>query len=225
MEGRDGPARLQPVSATDPHLVSWPAGTTVEPDGTIVFRPSWATYRSKILRAPAFLLAIVALSAFRLGDRWAIWVLVGTFVVAVLGNIVYFRRAVTRVGPSGLVHRDLLRSKALTRDELGEVIFVRHLDHADRRLDTTLIVTDAQGRRVALFHGPFWSPDQLHAMASALQQPTWMPEEPVSYLEIRARYPRAVPLMYARPMAFVLCIGAAVLGALLVGVVVLLLVL
>lgn len=160
------------MSATDPHPVSWPAGSTVEPDGTVVFRPSWATYRSRILRAPAVLLAVVALGALRLGDRWAIAVLAGALVVAAVGNVVYFRRAITRVGPDGLVHRDLLCRKALTRDELGEVVDVRHLDHADRRLDTTLIVTDAQGRRVALLHGPFWSPDQLHAMASALQLPT-----------------------------------------------------
>src|SRR5690606_24040914 len=169
-------ARLETMSTTDPHRYTWPEDTVVEPDGTIVFRPSWENYRAKFLRVPAFLMAIVALNLFRMDDlRLALALLVVSLAGAAAGTALYFRRALTSVGPRGLVRRDLIRNTAVPKERLGEVIFVRELAHYDPRIDTTLIVTDAQGRKVAMFNGPFWSADQLYAMASALQQPTWQP--------------------------------------------------
>ena len=56
------------MSATDPRAFSWPPGTQIEPDGQIVFRPSWENYRSKMFKVPAFLALIVAFNLFRLDD-------------------------------------------------------------------------------------------------------------------------------------------------------------
>lgn len=191
------------MTATHPTAYRWPEGTVVEPDGTIVFRPSWESYRSKVLKAPAFLVVIAALNLWRLDNVGVAAVIVGvTVAVSVIGVVVYFRRAITSVGPRGLVRKDLLRSTSVPRERLGDVIFARELAHYDARIDTTLIVTDTAGKKVAMFNGPFWSADQLYAMASALQQPTWQPSGPVSFKEIRARYPKAVSLVYARPFAF-----------------------
>lgn len=201
------------MSTTDPHRYTWPEDTVVEPDGTIVFRPSWENYRAKFLRVPAFLMAIVALNLFRMDDlRLALALLVVSLAGAAAGTALYFRRALTSVGPRGLVRRDLIRNTAVPKERLGEVIFVRELAHYDPRIDTTLIVTDAQGRKVAMFNGPFWSADQLYAMASALQQPTWQPQGPTTFRQVRERYPAAVPLLYARPVLFAFALAGILLG-------------
>lgn len=199
------------MSAPDLRSYAWPEDTIVEPDGTIVFKPSWENYRSKVLRLPMVLVAIVVLNLFRLDSLVLAIVLVATTLVGgAVGTALYFRRALTSVGPRGLVRRDLIRSTSVPRERLGDAIFVRELAHFDPRLDTSLIVTDTGGRKVAMFNGPFWSADQLYAMASALQLPTWQPEGPTTYRQVRERYPQAVGLHLARPFLFATV--AAVVG-------------
>lgn len=204
----------------DAHRYRWPDGTHVEPDGTIVFRPSWENYKQKILQAPAALLVLVAIALFRFDDPTVgVAVVVVTALLASAAMALYFRRALTSVGPRGVVRKDLVRSTVVPREQLGDAILVTDLEHFDPRIDATLILTDQQGTRVAMLNGPFWSPEQLYAMASALQQPTWQPRERISFRDIRARYPRAVPLHYARPVAFAFALaGAIILGSLLIGV-------
>lgn len=199
------------MDSTEPHRTRWPSGTTLEDDGTIVFRPSWANYRAKVLSVPAFVVALVVVALLRLdGLLELVLVIGGTLAVTVAALGLYFSRGMTSVGPRGLARRIVFRTKQVPQERLGDVILIRQLESYDPRMDTSLIVTDTGGRKVAVFTGPFWSPDQLTAMAAALGRPTWAPEGPVSFRQVRERYPRAVPLFYARPFAFAF---AVVLGA------------
>ncbi|QGG94405.1 hypothetical protein [Actinomarinicola tropica] len=205
------------MTTPDPATYHWPTGTVVEPDGTIVFRPSWETYRSKFLQVPGFLVAIVAFNAFRMNDVGLSLAIAGvTLAVGALGTWAYFQRAFTSVGPRGLVRKDLFRNTTVPSDRIGLVIFARELRHFDTRVDTTLIVTDTEARKVAMFNGPFWSREQLYAMASAMQRPTWQPSGPVSYGDIKDRYPKAVPLMYSNPWLFAFGVVGAVIAAVVV---------
>src|SRR5690554_4458582 len=134
------------MSTTDPHRYTWPEDTVVEPDGTIVFRPSWENYRAKFLRVPAFLMAIVALNLFRMDDlRLALALLVVSLAGAAAGTALYFRRALTSVGPRGLVRGGLSRNAAVPAARVGEVIFVRARATYDPHTAATPPVTVPQG--------------------------------------------------------------------------------
>lgn len=210
------------MSATDPRAFSWPPGTQIEPDGQIVFRPSWENYRSKMFKVPAFLALIVAFNLFRLDDPVvAIGLLVVGLGIGLLGTWIYFQRAMTSVGPRGLIHKDLFRSVTAPAERLGLVIYARDLRHYDARVDTSLIICDTEAKKLAMFNGPFWSKEQLYAMASALQRPTWQPDVPVSYAEIKDRYPKAVSNMYAHPWLFAFgLVGAIILAVIVIAVIV-----
>lgn len=188
-------------------------GSSVEFGGAVEFRPSWESYRSKMFKVPAFLLVILAINLPRMRDPAMLAVVGATVAFSIGGVALYFRKAVVRVGPDGFTRRSLLRTRHVPEERLGHVILAPEVSHFDERVDTTLIVTDADGRRVAMFNGPFWSEQELAEMAWALQRPTWRPFGPITFREIRERYPRAVPLRYARPMVFAWVVVAVIFGA------------
>lgn len=190
------------MDGCEAHSYSWPDGTVVEADGTMVFRPSWENYRSKVLRVPGFLVVVAVINMRRLVDPVSVGLVVATVLLSVAGLMLYFRRAVTTVGPRGVLRRKILRTKIVPKERMGDVILATQLTHFDQRVDTTLIITDTGGKRMMMFNGPYWSAEQLSMMASVLQQPTWQPTGAVSFNDIRRRYPKAVPLSYARPFAF-----------------------
>lgn len=194
----------------------WVPGARVAPDGTLEFRPSWDNYRSRILQVPAFLVIIVALNVRGLTAPAGIVFVGCTTAVTLIGLAVYFRRAVTRFGPDGFLRRRFVRTKFVPSDRLGHVILATEIVHIDSRIDSSLIVTDLEGKKVAMFNGPYWSPGQIGEMAWALQKPTWQPFGPISFRQIRDRYPKAVPLMYARPYLFAFLVAFGFLGAVLI---------
>lgn len=202
------------MSKVDPHTFRWPNGTVVEPDGTVVLRPSWENFRARFLQVPGFALAGVSLGASRVGDaRTVAAIALGTTAICVLAVWLYFRRARTSIGPRGFVRRDLLRTTSVPPERLGLVILATSLRNPDPRVDATLIVTDTEAHRLAMFNGPYWSREQMRAMALALGRPTWEPSGQVTFADIKDRYPDAVPTMHAHPVLFAFGLMGAVVAA------------
>ena len=202
------------MSKVDPHSFRWPNGTVVEPDGTIVLRPSWANFRSRFLQLPAVAVVGMSLGARRLSSpAVAIAIFFGVTAVCVVALVVYFRRARTSIGPRGLVRRDLLRDTFIPAERIGLVIHASDLRNPDPRVDSTLIVTETDGRRVAMFNGPYWTREQMRAMALALGRTTWEPSGQVTFADIKDRYPRAVPTMHAHPYLFAFALVGVLIAA------------
>lgn len=178
-----------------------PARTIVEPDGTVVVRPSWRHYWAGMMSVPVFTAAVasVGLRAMRDDPVVGIVLAVGTAAICLGVLRFYFRRVKVEVGPRGFQHTRLIGTRSAPRERLGDVVITQQLRTPDPRTDATVVVTDVDGSGLAVLSSPYWTHAQLHWIVDALDRPTWRPDGPIKFKHIARRYPKAVPFRLAHP--------------------------
>ena len=150
---------------------------------------------------------------------------VGTWPFVVVAQMVFIGafllalRAYLRVGiwvdPTSITEQGFFTRTDLTKDELGEAIFVNTFHGGWIDTIPQLFLCDHSGKQLLRMRGQFWSKESMLTVASTLEIPYNEIDRDVSTAELHAAYPGLLYWFERRPVLA----GALVVGAIL-GVVV-----
>lgn len=189
----------------------------------LVLRPagvdSWRELGSALA---AFAVAAVVV-LYREGATRLGWTLLGlVFALPVVLTVAFLRRSALIVRPDRVVVRRIIGSRSIPRQRIARVLFAPQVTSLSQSTTGVLYLIDGEGRRLHALAAPLWNTELLHRLACCLAVPVAQPPGPVTYAEMRERYPRVVPYLSAHPLLFGLwCVLATVVASVLIGVVIL----
>lgn len=152
-------------------------------------------------RAPAFMLALVAVVLFLRGG--GLGVLLAVLIAAGGSSLVslYFRRASVVVTPTELISTGLVRTRKAPRDDIAEVVAVAMpRSHRASRTFPHVFVLDHAGRRLARLRGTHWLVDDMRRVIKQVGIAPRKISGTTTAKDLAASHPAAVPLLERRPI-------------------------
>jgi hypothetical protein len=195
-------------------VTSDPAPVPPTADG--VLRPSRAAYK-RAMRANLYLaIPLLIVSLVRVGlNPWLLPVLVGAALLSVGGVMLYFRNARVEFGGGRYrIHSIFGGVKEFGAADVARLVTVTALV-AGTSVATTpqLLLTRADGTKLLRLRGQTWDVEQFTELANDLVAHGVTMDaipEPITPAQLRLRYPRAIGVTEAHPIAFGLILGLAI---------------
>jgi hypothetical protein len=192
-----------------------------------------AVRRDLLISVPVFLVIIVSqivlqLGRARIADDGSgyvlVWVYVGLALLAPVLTVVLYQGMLNNsridLGATNLTVTDWMgRKRTIEHADVGTVI--QAMLRQPAVTVPALFVLDRAGNRVLTMYGSLWPTDAMLAVgAAAPVEPTVFPA-PVSFAELRSRYPNGVSWARAHPILLAVLVAGGVFLGLIVFLIVL----
>lgn len=182
----------------------------------ITIRPSSKRYKQSVIAGGgAGVVFFLIGSSISFGHGWLAFVLPAAVVLAALVIWMFLRNTRIEYGAGRFTTVNWLGVRRETpASSVGSVVEVQRLTMSPTYAVPNLLVLDAAGNKIVRVRGDFWQESDMHDLSAAITDRPDVIKAPITLVQLRERFPRALKWHDAHPVPFVISI---VVGAFIVG--------